>query len=401
MPNADPLTPSILFSAGDVSGDVHSAALASALLARNPAYRIHSLGGPRLREVVARSDGGQFLGDTANCSAIGISSALKIYFRCRRLRAVLRSFLDANHVDVVVLCDWGAFNGHILEELHGRGLRCLYYFPPSSWHRTGPKGLAIAPHVSRVATPFEWSAQRLRAVGCDAEWVGHPAIEKRPRESRNALRERFGVEPHEKLIALLPSSRRSELRVIGPRMAEAAAILLKKRPLRFIAVLPRELADEGPAHLPPFVEIVSDCATELLHAADAAIVKTGTASLEAVIAGVPQVAIYDVNWIGRTEWVLLWAWKRIPFLAMPNIILQRRAVPEYIGIKCRATSIAESLEPLIDDGAPRNQMLEEYRLIREALGAQLPVSPTERTAQIVEEMLQEANGSAVAQRAVA
>jgi lipid A disaccharide synthetase len=76
-------------------------------------------------------------------------------------------------------------------------------------------------------------------------------------------------------------------------------------------------------------------------------------------------------------------------------------VPEYIGIKCRVTSIAESLAPLIDDGEARFKMLEEYRLIRNALGAQLPVGPTERTAQIVEEMLQEANGSAVAQRAVA
>jgi lipid-A-disaccharide synthase len=304
-------------------------------------------------------------------------------------------------VDVVVLCDWGAFNGHILEELHGRGLRCLYYFPPSSWHRTGPKGLAIAPHVSRVASPFEWSAQRLRAVGCDAEWVGHPAIEKKPRESRSALRERFGVRPDEKLIALLPSSRRTELQVIGRRMGQVAEILRKDRPLRFIAVLPRELAGEGPAHLPPFVELVSDCATELLHAADAAIVKTGTASLEAVIADVPQVAIYDATWVGRTEWALLWAWKRIPFLAMPNIILQRLAVPEYIGVKCRATSIAKSMAPLIDDGPARSKMLEEYRLIREALGAKLPVSPTLRTAQIVEEMLQEANGSAVAQRAVA
>jgi len=402
MPTADHSCPSILFSAGDVSGDVHSAALASALLARNPGYRIHSLGGPRLKEVVARSHGGHFLGDTSNCSAIGITSAVKIYVRCRRLRARLRRFLDANDVDVVVLCDWGAFNGRILPELHGRGLRCLYYFPPSSWHRSGPKGLAIAPFVARVATPVQWSAQRLRDAGCRADWVGHAAIEKVPAQSRSQLRARFGVRPDEKLVALLPSSRRSELRVIGPRMAEAAEILLKERPLRFIAVLPRELAAEAPAHLPPFIEIVSDCATELLRAADAAIVKTGTASLEAVIAGAPQVAIYDVSWVGRIEWLLLWAWKRIPFLAMPNIILQRKAVPEFIGINCRATSIAEALAQLLDDGPARSKMLDDYRLITEALGARLPVRPTDRTAQIVDEMLEETRGNAtIPQRAVA
>jgi lipid-A-disaccharide synthase len=390
MPTAEHSPPSILFIAGDVSGDVHSAALAGLLLARDPRRSIHSLGGPRLREVVARSPGGKFLGDTSNCSAIGITSAVKIYFRCRRLRATLLRFLDSHHVDVVVLCDWGAFNGRLLPELHARGLPCLYYFPPRSWQRTGPEGLGIARYVRRVATPFEWSAERLRAAGCAAEWVGHAAIEKvQGEEERAASRQRFGVAPDETLIALLPSSRRSELEVIGPRMAETAGILLQERSLRFIAVLPRELAAEGRAYLPGWIEIVSDCATELLHAADGAIVKTGTASLEAVIAGTPHVAIYDASLVGRAEWYLLWAWKRIPFLAMPNIILQREAVPEFIGIRCISADIAAALRRLLDDDGARAKMRGDYALIREALGSRLPVRPTERTAQIVEEMLRQ------------
>jgi lipid-A-disaccharide synthase len=396
MPTAENSPPAILLIAGDVSGDVHSAALAGLLLARDPQRRIHALGGPRLRDVVARSPGGKFLGDTSNCSAIGITSAVKIYFRGRRLRETLRRFLDSNHVDAVVLCDWGAFNGRVLPELHARGLPCLYYFPPRSWQRTGPEGLGIAPYVARVATPFEWSAERLRAAGCAAEWVGHAAIEKvQGDEARARLRERFGVAPDEKLVALLPGSRRSELRVLGPRMTEAATILLRDRKLRFIAVLPRELAAEGRAHLPDWIEIVTDCASELLQAADAAIVKTGTASLEAVIAGTPHVAAYDASWSGRIEWLLLWSWKRIPFLAMPNIILQREVVPELIGIKCRAESIAARLRRLLDDKAVRAKMREDYALIREALGSEKAVRPTERTAEIVEEMLCESTRGAV------
>jgi lipid-A-disaccharide synthase len=269
-------------------------------------------------------------------------------------------------------------------------LQCLYYFPPRSWQRTGSEGLGIAPYVRRVATPFAWSAERLRGVGCAAEWVGHAAIEKVPGgERRAALRQRFGVAADEKLVALLPSSRRTELRVLGPRMAEAAAILRRDRPLRFIAVLPRELAAEGRGHLPDWIEIVSDCASELLQAADAAIVKTGTASLEAVIAGTPHVAAYDAALSGRIEWYLLWAWKRIPFLAMPNIILQREAVPEFIGVRCKAESIAAGLARLLDDEGARAKMRADYALILEALGSRLPVPPTERTAQIVEEMLRQ------------
>ena len=401
MPTAENSPPSILFSAGDVSGDVHSAALTRMLLERDPRRRIHALGGPRLREVVARSAGGEFLGDTSNCSAIGITSAVKIYFRCRRLRARLLRFVDSHRVDVVVLCDWGAFNGRILPELHGRGLSCLYYFPPRSWQRTGREGLGITPYVRRVATPFKWSAERLRGTGCRAEWVGHAAIERvRDDNDRPALRQRFGVGINEQLVALLPGSRRSELRILGPRLARVAAILRADRPLRFIAVLPREMAAEGRAHLPATIEIVTDCASELLQAADAAVVKTGTASLEAAIAGTPHVAVYDVSLSGRIEWFLLWAWKRIPFLAMPNIILEREAVPELVGVNCQPEKIAAELSRLLQDEGARARMLADYVLIREALGSQLPVRPTERTAQIVEEMLNEANRGAAVERVV-
>ena len=381
---------SILFIAGDVSGDVHTAALARTLLSHDSSLILYAMGGARLREAVGRSRGGQFIGDTSHCSAIGLVSAIKIYFRCWRLRARMRRFLRKHHVDAVVLCDWGAFNGRILPELHARGLPILYYFPPRSWQRTGSSGLGIVPHVKRVATPFAWSAERLRAAGCCAEWVGHPSLENvHPPEERAALRLRFGVQPGETLVALMPGSRLTEISVLGPRMAQAAALINAKRPVRFIAVVPRELTPDARKYLPDSVQIVTDCAPDLLQASDAAIVKTGTSSLEAALAGVPHVAVYDVSIIGRIEWCLLWAWKRIRFYAMPNIILQREAVPEFIGLKCQPAKIAAAIQSLLDDGPVRRQMMEDCALIRQALGSELPVAPTERTAQIVEEMLHE------------
>ena len=387
MPMAD--SPSILFIAGDVSGDVHSAALGRALLARDPAPALHALGGSRLREVVRQSSGGQFLGDTSNLSAIGIPSAIKVYFRCRELRDVLRAFLRNTHVDLVILCDWGAFNGRIVRELHALGLPVLYYFPPSSWRRNGSHGLAIAPYVRRVATPFAWSAERLRGAGCEAEWVGHPALENvRSEEDRVALRSSFRIGANERLVALLPGSRLSEIRVLAPRIADAAEIITRSNPqLRFIAVVPAELAKAAREHLPASIEVVTDCASDLLAAADVAIVKTGTATLEAALSGTPQVAVYDFSVATRIEWCLLWAWRRIPFVAMPNIILEREAVPELIGLNCTAPKIAATLTRLLKDDVARAKMLEEYALIRKALGAELPVAPTERTAEIVAEML--------------
>lgn len=370
---------------------MHTAALARALLARNPHLVLHTLGGRRLQAAAAPSAGGIVLGDTTHCSAIGIISAGQVYLRCRKLRTRLLRFLDEHHVDAAVLCDWGAFNGSVLSDLRARGIPVLYYFPPRSWQRTGSPGLGIVPYVNRVATPFEWSAARLRAAGCRAEWVGHPSLERVAElEEREVLRARFGIGAEEKLIALMPGSRGSELSVLAPKMAQAAALLRAERPnLRVIAVLPQEMVAAARTALPHEIPIVTDCALELLVAADAAIVKTGTASLEAVLAGAPHVTVYDGSIAGRIEWLLLWAWKRIPFYSMPNIILQRMAVPELLGLSSTPEKIAAALTPLLENTPARRQMLADYALIRKALGADLPFVPTERTAEMLEEMLRE------------
>ena len=94
------------------------------------------------------------------------------------------------------------------------------------------------------------------------------------------------------------------------------------------------------------------------------------------------------RWIGRIEWLLLWMWKKnIPFIAMPNMILQRQAVPELLGLDCTPEKIAKAVAQLLDDEPVRAKMAEDYREIRERLGAALPKSATERTAEILEEML--------------
>jgi lipid-A-disaccharide synthase len=395
MPNADRPRRSILMLAGDVSGDVHAAALGMRLIARDPELTVHALGGKRLREVVEQSNGGEFLADTTNCSAIGILSACQIYLHCRALRDRMWEFLRTHHVDLAILCDWGAFNGRVLPGFHARGIPTLYYFPPRSWQRTGSLGLGIVPFVTRVATPFPWSAERLRSAGAQAEWVGHASLENVPApEDRPCLREHFGVGPNDKLVALLPGSRPSEIQVLAPRMADTATIASAKLPLTFVAVVPGENAAEARRYLPPSIRIVTDCAKQLLVASDAAVVKTGTGTLEAVICGTPQVAVYDVSMVRRMEWLLLWAWRWVPFIAMPNIILQKHAVPELWGLDCRPETIAARLVEILTDEKIRGAMLDDYRAIHQALGSELPMSPTERTAQIVEEMLSKSDRTA-------
>ena len=382
---------SVLLIAGEVSGDLHTAQLARKLLERNPEWSLHALGGPNLRKAVADSPGSRFLGDTSNCSAIGILSASVIYFRCRELAKRVLNFLQKHEVDAVILCDWGGFNGRLLPHLHQLGIPVLYYFPPRSWQRTGSAGLDIARYVTRVATPFKWSAERLNAVGCSAEWVGHPLVEAtRLTDTRRILRAEFGIGGEQPLVALLPGSRGTEIRVLAPRLAEVAQRLSATRDLKFVAVVPESMTKLARSYLPDWITILSDRASDVLRACDAAIVKMGTATLEAAIAGAPQVAVYDVSLFQRLEWCLLWAWKRIPFIAMPNIILEREAITELIGLNCKPEKIEQSVASVLDDEAVRLRIFNDYCEVSRALGSELPMSATERTAEMVVEMVMEA-----------
>lgn len=386
MPGADN-HPSILFLAGDLSGDAHTARLARLLADRHPEFRLHALGGRKLGEVVTAT-GGEWIADTTNCSAISLASVLKIYLWARWLQFKMRRFVRSRKIHLAVLCDWGGFNCRQLAFFQQVGVPVLYYFPPRSWQRTGTAGLQFAPQVTRVATPFDWSATRLTSVGCRADWVGHPLLETaRGASSREALRQEFGVAPEEKLVALLPGSRLSEIHVLCPLLAATADLLSRAGAVRFVVPVPEPLVDKARAYFPPSCRILVGRATDALRACDAAAVKMGSATLEAAVIGAPQVAIYDLGWVARIEWVLLWAWKRIPFIAMPNIILQRQIVPELLGLNCRPDAIAAGLTDLLKNGEARQTMEKGYEEIRKHLGGNLPVGATERTAQIVEEML--------------
>lgn len=383
---------SVLFIAGDLSGDAYSAKVAERLAVAHPEWKLHALGGRRLGEVVQRN-GGTWIGDTTNCSAIGLCSVVLIYFRARWLSFKMRRFVRRDPVDVVVLCDWGGFNCRQLKFFTGQGTPILYYFPPRSWQRSGTAGLHFAAMPTRVATPFQWSEERLKSVGCRADWVGHPLLEaRRELPDRELLRREFGVQPGEKLVALLPGSRISEIKVLSPRMAEAARILAAKGGVKFVVPVPAPLVDKAKPYFPSEFPVLVGRASEALRASDAAIVKMGSATLEAAVIGAPQVAVYDLGFLSRVEWLLLWTWKKIPYIAMPNIILQRKLVTELLGLECRPEKIAAEVDRLLQNSEAKDSMERGYQEIRAHLGGDLPVSASDRTAQILAEMIEEGTG---------
>ena len=373
----------IFLSVGDLSGDIHCAALVRELLKRHPDWQICALAGAQ-----TRAAGAHIIGDTGGLGVIGFSSALAVVPRSLKLKKRALNWIETNSPDAAILCDWGGFNTRILPHLNAAKIPVLYYFPPRSWQKSGDGGLQIAPHCARIATPFEWSARRLNDAGARAHWVGHPILEQLQNAApREQLRAQLGVSSDETLIALLPGSRSMELRSIAPHVARAVEMLAQPNREFVVAAAPgatravRQVFGDN-------VQIVENRAFDVLRAADFAIVKSGTSTLEAAVANCPQIVVYDAPRLLHWQVALTGLRRKIPFIAMPNIIAGRAIAPEILGDDCRAQNIARAVENLLNDPTKIAQMRADYGQVRAALGAELPQSATSATADLVEAMLE-------------
>ena len=376
------LSVKIFLAVGDLSGDLHCAALVHELLRRHPDWQIHALAGPN-----TRAAGAHILGDTSGLGVIGFSSALAVVPRSLKLKKHALKWIEAEKPAAAILCDWGGFNTRILPDLNGLKIPVLYYFPPRSWQKSGDGGLQIAPFCARIATPFSWSAQRLNDAGGNAEWVGHPILERlQNAPSRDKLRAEFGVEENQTLIALLPGSRGMELRSIAPHVARARQILARNERRFLVAAAPGATAKLRQI-FGADAQIIEGRTFDILRAADFALVKSGTSTLEAAIAGCPQIVVYDAPRPLHWQAALTGARKKIPFVGMPNIIAGRAIIPEILGDDCRAPNLARAAESLLSDQTKLDQMRAAYAAVRTALGADLPRSATARTAALVEDLV--------------
>jgi len=368
----------IFISAGDVSGDIHSAEVAKRLRALHPDWQIDAVGGRHLRDA-----GANIIADSSDFGVIGFASAMAILPKVLLLQRRLFRYFQTQQPDAAVLCDWGAFNTRLFSRLQKQGIPILYYFPPRSWQKTGSGGLGIAPFVNRVATPFEWSARRLQEAGCNAEWVGHPLLETVQRNQ-----ETWGTERDENLMALLPGSRKLEWKWIAPEIADAARRIKQQKPqMRFIAVVPKGASQHVQKYFSGIAEITEGNAAKVLLQCRAAIVKSGTVTLEAAVCDTPQVVVYEVPPLLHLQIKLTGLDKKVPFVAMPNIIAGREIIPELLGENCQGKLIAEKVLLMLDDSQYRAQILADYAEVRRALGSELPFSATERTVRMLEEMV--------------
>jgi lipid-A-disaccharide synthase len=359
----------IMLSAGEASGDLHGATLCHALRALEPTVSVVGMGGPRMAAA-----GVEIVADPTHHAVVGVTEAVgRVPALYRAYRALLHR-IRAQRPDALVLIDFPEFNMRLGRAASRAGVPVVYFVPPQLWAWRPGRARGIARFATRVLTVLPFEREIYEAVRAPVEYVGHPLLDVLPLDmTRDAARERLGVDPAASLIGLLPGSRRKEVERILPDMLEATRklaatdsrrhFLLGAAPTvdkRFMTTLLEAARKAGG----PPVEIVEGLTHELMAASDVLMIASGTATLEAALLNAPMVVCYRVSrtteWIGRRLALL-------PWISLPNIILRRFAVPELLQAQVAKRLAGETLR-LLEDSAAITGQRASFKEIRGRLG---------------------------------
>ncbi len=374
----------VFLIAGDPSGDVHGALLARELRRLLPDLWCYGICGPAMAEAGVA----QYV-DSSSFSAVGVANALPKVPRLLAVFHALRRYLRTSPPSAVVLIDLPAFNMRLLRDLQGTGIPTLYYFPPASWRRERSTAAErVAQWATRVATPFEWSAAILRDLGADAHWVGHPVLDRyadRPSEAR--ARGVLSIPLPTTPVAILPGSRAQEIRHVLPLLLRAAKLAQREDPTILPVVscahtVERGRIEETCERLAVRAIVTEDTRTALC-ACRAALTKSGTITIDAMVCGLPMVATYAGGWLDVLQYHLF-AKNRIGDIAAPNILAQRRIIPERYGERGMPGVLAAELLALLRDGPTRESCRADLAATAALLGEP---GASARTAALVAELL--------------
>jgi len=376
----------VLVSAGDASGELHAAALAEALRAVEPDARIIGLGGSAMEKA------GVLL--VAHQEALAVGGLLEV---ARDLGQIVKTWflmvraLREERPDLVVLVDSPDFNIPFARRAKRLGIPVLYFITPQVWAWRRGRMKKVARRVDRMAVIFPFEREIWADASVPVDFVGHPLVDRLgglERPEPGPARAALGLDPERPLVALLPGSRRNEVRSSLPIQLEAAAALHARAPrVAFaLALAPTISADlveplVAAAGLPATLQldIRAGRTYEVLRAADAALSKPGTITVEAALLGTPMVVAARVNpltaFIARRV-------VEVPSFTMPNLIAGESVVPEFLQEEADPERIADALAALLC-GEARERQLAQLAMVRERLGAG---GAAERAAQIVREM---------------
>lgn len=357
---------SILVVAGEVSGDLHASKVVRAFKARSPETAFWGIGGDHLK-----SGGVELLQHTDRMGVMGIAEVLKQYGFFKAVFRQVLAEVDRRKPEAALLVDYPGFNLRLAAELKKRGVQVCYYISPKVWAWNKKRIPKMAKAIDRLMVIFPFEVDLFEGSGLQADFVGNPLVEQ--------IDEFLQTEPmpmpwqSDRRIALLPGSRRQEIERILPSILAAAALLEQEFPdAAFMIASPNERIEklvnekiiqcsEKPARL----NVVCGQAREVMRQAEAAIVTSGTATLETALIGTPHILVYKTSaftyWFARSV-------VKIKHIGLVNIIAGKTVCPEILQHDATPRRLADETAKLMSDSPQRRAMLEGFGELRNLLG---------------------------------
>jgi lipid-A-disaccharide synthase len=355
----------ILIIAGEASGDLHGANLVKALHEQSPDLKVYGVGSRRMREA-----GVTMLADASEISVVGATEVLTHIGAIYAVYAKLKRFLREERPDLLVLIDFPDFNILTGKAARKLGIPVLYYISPQVWAWRKGRVKTIAKLVETILVVFPFEVELYRATGVDVRFVGHPLADVVDSPyTRDEARKQLGL-AERRTVALLPGSRRKEIMHLLPDMLKAAKLLQARFPdVQFVLpvapTLNRSSVQGYVEKSGVAVSMVDGRVYDVLRASDAAIVTSGTATLETGLMAVPMVIVYRASrltyWIGS---LLV----NVRNFGLVNIVAGRAVVPELLQDEATPERIAEELGTILADPEKHRRITEELVRVRTVLG---------------------------------
>jgi lipid-A-disaccharide synthase len=370
---------SILISAGEASGDMYAARLATALRERVPVH-LFGMGGPRMREA-----GVEIVADYREVHVLGITEVLAKIPSLVRVLGRLSREARRRKPALAILTDFPGFHLRLARKLKNQGVPSVYFICPQFWAWRPWRANLVRRRFVRGLCIFPFEQEWYRARGVAADFIGHPLVgEVRATRTREQFAADHGLDPARPIVAILPGSRPGEFRQHLPRILPACASVGPSRGAQFVLALAPGLTT---AEIAPYlgsdfpVKVIEGSTYDAVAAADVAIVSSGTATVETALLGTPMIVVYRVAPFTAAVARRL---VRTPMFAMVNLIAGRRVVPELIQDDLTPERVAMEAARLLDSPTERNRMREDLAEVRAKLGA---AGAIDRAADIIAAML--------------
>lgn len=345
--------------AGERSGDLHGGNLIRALRQYDPEFKGRGFGGPDMQlagmELTVHYDQLAFMGFIA------------VLANFRKIKAIMnqcKTDILAFKPDVVVLIDYGGFNMRIAKFAKSQGLKVFFYISPKVWAWNTSRAWKLKATVDRMFCILPFEREFYKQFDWDVDYVGNPvldAIKKFKPDPDFLTRNNLGGD--KKIVALLPGSRKMELDRVVPILAEVARANTQYQfVVAAVKTLPAELYK--PIANIPNVKLIFESTYDLLSNATAALVTSGTATLETALFKVPEALLYKTTII---EEAIVRSLIKIKWLGLVNLIANKNVVRELYQAEMTVPNLNAELDRLVNDEAYRKNLLDEYEKVYRTL----------------------------------